>query len=87
MGVWLFVCVWGGGCTVEAACEMPRPYMENLKQASEVFLLAKNVITHDVNDAKLVLPSLEQLLHKIKANRRREILLIRCGWHTHRHWE
>ena len=62
------------GAQVEAVCEMPRPCLEKHAQAQRILPSAKSILTStNVIVGNTLLNVLEQLLHKIKANRRREI--------------
>ena len=64
----------GVGAQVEAVREMPRPCLEEHAQAQRILPDAKSILTSTgVIAGNTLLNVLEQLLHKIKANRRREI--------------
>ena len=63
------------GCArVKAVREMPRPCVKDIVQAQGILPVSKSRLTKSppMEDIDL-LKSIEQLLHKIKANRRREI--------------
>ena len=64
----------GGGVRFEAVSEMPRPYVNVMLQATEHTRFLKNSLTRRGDAPNKLLNLLEQLLHKIKANRRREIV-------------
>ena len=69
-----FLCGWGeGGAQFKAVSEMPRPYVTVVLQATEHCRFAKSSLTRRGDAPNKLLNLLEQLLHKIKANRRREI--------------
>ena len=61
-------------CTVKAVREMPRPCVKDVVQAQGILPWSKSRLTNrpPMGDIDL-LKSIEQLLHKIKANRRREM--------------
>ena len=60
---------------------MPRPCVTVVLQATEHCLFAKSSLTRRGNAPNKLLNLLEQLLHKIKANRRREmgLYMMRCN--------
>ena len=62
-----------GGAQFKTVSEMPRPYVTVVLQATEHCRFAKSSLTRRGNAPNKLLNLLEQLLHKIKANRRREI--------------
>ena len=62
-----------GGVRFEAVSEMPRPYVNVVLQATEHTRFLKNSLTRRGDAPNKLLNLLEQLLHKIKAKRRREI--------------
>ena len=62
-----------GGVRFEAVSEMPRPYVNVMLQATEHIQCLKNSLTRRGDAPNKLLNLLEQLLHKIKAKRRREI--------------
>ena len=64
----------GGGAQFKAVSEMPRPYVTVVLQATEHCRFAKSSLTRRGDAPNKLLNLLEQLLHKIKANRRREIV-------------
>ena len=67
--------VGGGkrGVRFEAVSEMPRPYVNVVLQATEHTRFLKNSLTRRGDAPNKLLNLLEQLLHKIKAKRRREM--------------
>ena len=71
-------CAWEGrgvvgGAQFKAVSEMPRPYVTVVLQATEHCRFAKSSLTRRGDAPNKLLNLLEQLLHKIKANRRREM--------------
>ena len=64
----------GGGWTVRAVHEMPRLSVAGVTQAQGTGRIAKNELPRGRKAAIPSAEGIEQLLHKIKANRRREIL-------------
>ena len=62
-----------GGAQFKAVSEMPRPCVKVMLQATEHLRFAKSSLTRRGNAPNKLLNLLEQLLHKIKANRRREM--------------
>ena len=62
-----------GGVGFKAVSEMPRQYVNVVLQATEHTRFLKNSLTRRGNAPNKLLNLLEQLLHKIKAKRRREI--------------
>mgnify|MGYP006977864634 FL=1 len=65
----------GGGGRIVAASEMLRPSVEHFQQAEVMPEVAKSSLTVWRHvDVNTLLKVLEQLLHKIKANRRREMV-------------
>ena len=62
-----------GGVRFEAVSEMPRPYVNVVLQATEHTRFLKNSLTRRGDAPNKLLNLLEQLLHKIKAKRRREM--------------
>ena len=72
MGVWGEV-KRGEGAQFKAVSEMPRPCVKVMLQATEHLPFAKSSLTRRGNAPNKLLNLLEQLLHKIKANRRREM--------------
>ena len=67
-----------GGVRFEAVSEMPRPYVNVVLQATEHTRFLKNSLTRRGDAPNKLLNLLEQLLHKIKAKRRREIGIFTC---------
>ena len=65
-----------GGVQFKAVSEMPRPYVTVVLQATEHCRFAKSSLTRRGDAPNKLLNLLEQLLHKIKANRRREMIVI-----------
>ena len=62
------------GCAqFKAVSEMPRPCVTVVLQATEHYLVANSSLTRRDSAPNKLLNLLEQLLHKIKANRRREM--------------
>ena len=82
-GVWVWLCrgvgVVGrgkGSAQFKAVSEMPRPCVTVVLQATEHYLVANSSLTRRGSAPNKLLNLLEQLLHKIKANRRREMSLF-----------